>query len=560
MLFPKTSTKRNVYSLDGVWKFKILTEEYDPAKPLTDGKPMAVPASYNDITTDKAAVNHVGEVAYERYFSVPVTAGTIYRLRIGSPSHKCRIFLNGKLVGCGINGYLPADCLLENLQPENRLSVVIDNRLTFQTLPVGKIVDGKQIINHDFYNFTGIHRSVCVYTLPEKHIDDITICTVVDNDYSKVSVKLDGDATNATFTVKDAQGNVVLQSKDATFSIPDVRLWSPKHPYLYTLKVETATDCYEERFGVRKVQVQGLKILLNDEPVYFTGFGMHEDFFILGKGNNTAVNLRNFELLKWVGANSARTSHYPYGEEFMDLADEYGIMVIDEVPAVGMNWWHDNFTPDRINDETLKLHNQLISDLMARDKNHPCVVMVSVANEAGTHEDAARDYFAKVVEHTRTVTDLPVTIVEFTKFDDGCKVGDLVDVIGLNRYYGWYTDHGDLSVVADQLKTEIDKFIQGFGKPIIVTEYGADTIEGLHATPSETFSEEFQMEYMAECSKAFDACEGCVGEQVWNFADFKTKQGLTRIRGNRKGVFTKERQPKMAAHFLKDRWQKMLGE
>ena len=239
----------------------------------------------------------------------------------------------------------------------------------------------------------------------------------------------------------------------------------------------------------------------------------------------------------------------------MNLADEYGILVINEVPAVGMNWWKDNFTRDRINNETKELHKELVKQLIERDKNHPSVVMLSVANEAGTHEEAARNYFKDVIEHARKLCSLPITIVEFTKFDEGCKVGDLVDIICLNRYYGWYYDHGDLSVVYEDTKVEIEKYYNGFGKPIIVTEFGADTIEGLHAIPCESFSEEFQKEYLEECCKAFDECSFCIGEQVWNFADFKTKQGLTRIRGNRKGVFTKDRQPKMAAQYLRERWK-----
>lgn len=321
------------------------------------------------------------------------------------------------------------------------------------------------------------------------------------------------------------------------------------------MTVETECDKYEEKFGIRKVEVKDGQFLLNDKPIYFKGFGMHEDFFVLGKGNNAAVNIRNFELLKWIGANSIRTSHYPYSEEIMSLADEYGILVIDEVPAVGMNWWKDNFTPDRINGETQTLHKELVKQLIERDKNHPSVVMLSVANEPGTHEDAARDYFKGVIDYARKVCDLPITIVEVTHFDDGCKVGDLVDVICLNEYYGWYYDHGDLSVVYNDTKVEMEKYYNGFKKPIIVTEFGADTIEGLHALPSESFSEEFQKEYLEENCRAFDDCPFCIGEQVWNFADFKTKQGVKRIRGNRKGVFTKDRQPKMAAYYLKDRWK-----
>jgi len=139
---------------------------------------MPVPASYNEIVTDRAVRDHVGKVVYEREFSMLVREGLCYRLRIGATSHKCEVYLNGEKLGVGFNGFFPIDLPLKNLQETNRLSVMIDNRLTFQTLPVGKIVNGKQVINHDFYNFTGIHHDVLVYTLPEKHIEDIVIKTV----------------------------------------------------------------------------------------------------------------------------------------------------------------------------------------------------------------------------------------------------------------------------------------------------------------------------------------------------------------------------------------------
>ena len=234
-------------------------------------------------------IDHVGKVVYECYFSVPTMSSERYRLRIGAASHKCRVYLNGDLIGTGINGYIPIDCPLENLQELNRLSVVIDNRLTFQTLLVGRIDNGKQIINHDFYNFTGIHRDVCVYTLPEKCIEDIIINTVLDGDYSKVSVELVGNVTNPVYIIKDNVGEKILESSTTLFTIPEVQLWSPERPYLYTLRVQTETDCYEEPFGVRKIELKGNQLLLNDKPVYLKGFGMHEDFFLTGKGNCTRL-------------------------------------------------------------------------------------------------------------------------------------------------------------------------------------------------------------------------------------------------------------------------------
>ena len=106
------------------------------------------------------------------------------------------------------------------------------------------------------------------------------------------------------------------------------------------------------------------------------------------------------------------------------------------------------------------------------------------------------------------------------------------------------------------MREEMQRWYDKYQMPILVTEFGADTLEGNHSWPAESFSEEYQVEIIDGFCKAFDALDFCIGEQVWNFADFKTKQGLMRPRGNRKGVFTKDRQPKMAAHYLRQRWAK----
>ena len=121
---------------------------------------------------------------------------------------------------------------------------------------------------------------------------------------------------------------------------------------------------------------------------------------------------------------------------------------------------------------------------------------------------------------------------------------------------GWYSDHGHPEVIGLQLKNELNEWYTKFGKPIIMTEYGADTIAGLHKFPPVTFREEFQCAFLDEYHKAFDQLAFLVGEHVWAFADFQTKQGLNRVDGNKKGVFTRNRQPKMAVYVLKNRWTK----
>lgn len=557
MLYPQSNIYRNVYNLNGLWKFRTVDDMYDPAKPLQTDKIMAVPASYNEIVVEKSLRDYIGKVAYEREFSVPLYKEQEYRLRIGAASHKFEVFINGKKVGNGINGYFPVDIPLIGLTAKNRLTIVIDNVLDFWTFPPGVIEDGRQTINFDFYNFTGIHRDVLLYTLPEKHIKDIVVNTVYEDDYRKIKVDLESNCDEVEYTVFDQDGNEIVKSTENVFEIERPILWEAGKSYLYTLRVRTETDEYEERFGIRKVSYDEKGLYLNDRFVYLKGVGMHDDFFIIGKANNSAVNIRNFELLKWLGVNSVRTSHYPYSEEFMRLADEYGIMVIDELPAVGMNAFRGegNFTPNRMNDRTKTLHKELVKQLLARDKNHPSVVMISVANEPATEEDSARTYFKDVIDYTRTLTKLPIMIAEVTKFNQESKVADLVDFTALNRYYGWYEEHGNLYRTESMLKDEFYKWHEKYGKPIIVTEFGADTLEGLHMLPSETFSEEYQKEFLEENCRVFDEMDFVVGEHVWNFADFKTKQGVIRARGNRKGIFTRERQPKAAAFWLKERWK-----
>ena len=558
MLYPQNNQCRTVQSLNGIWKYSLVSDAYHAESPLSGADLMAVPASINEIVTDAIPRDYVGRVAFETDVEAFAANGTQKLLYIGSCGHKFEVYANGQKLGESRLGFLPLELELpESLLPNLRITIVTDNRLTFQTLPVGRLEeDGKQHIKHDFANDTGIMRDVMLLTVPRERIKDAQITTFVEDDPRRIRMELTG-ADRAEVSVLDANGVCVAKKTAAQgaveLTVEEPNLWEPGNPYLYTALIETETDRYRQTFGIRQVKVTDSQFFLNGKPLRLKGFGMHEDHPILGKGNNTAFNIRDFELLRWIGANCFRTSHYPYSDEMMELADRYGILVIDEVPAVGMNWWEDSFTPDRINEQTADVHREALQRLWERDKNHPCVIMFSVGNEAGTEEKNARGYFEPLINYTKQLTGLPVTLAEFTKCED-TTIGDLVDVVSINRYYGWYYDHGDLSVIHGQMTEELKRWHEKYNKPVLIAEYGADTVEGLHSLPPESFSEEFQVRYLEEMGKAFDECPYCIGDLVWNFADFRTKQGINRVRGNRKGVFTRDRRPKMAAHFLKKRW------
>jgi beta-glucuronidase len=133
-------------------------------------------------------------------------------------------------------------------------------------------------------------------------------------------------------------------------------------------------------------------------------------------------------------------------------------------------------------------------------------------------------------------------------------ISDLFDVLCLNRYYGWYEHTGDLKTAEQELETDLRTWQTKYGKPMIMTEYGSDTIAGLHMANPGPWSEEFQSSMLEIYHRVFDRLDCVIGEHVWSFSDFQTSAMVFRVDGNKKGVFTRDRRPKLAAQTLRKRW------
>ena len=171
-------------------------------------------------------------------------------------------------------------------------------------------------------------------------------------------------------------------------------------------------------------------------------------------------------------------------------------MVIDETPAVGIG---AGAACDPYKTFPLKnYHSAVLKAMIDRDKNHPCVVLWSLGNEPDTEHfpESARDYWRPLYEqaHAQDPQGRPVTMVccqnDYTK-DITTRT---MDVVCINRYYGWYNLSGDLDNASYAFRQELD-FWKGIDKPLILSEYGADTVAGLHGVAPEMFTEEFQVEY-----------------------------------------------------------------
>jgi beta-glucuronidase len=586
-LFPQQNEVRNTLSLSGIWKFKKDTLEVGEKENWQNGlkntRSIAVPGSWNDQFTDNR--DYLGMAWYEKETFVPNTwQGQHIFLRVGSANYAAKIWINGVALGKHEGGHLPfAFDISSQIKwgASNRITIQIENILKPSRVPTGGAVSGGLFAsnpkaNFDFFPYAGLNRDVVLFTTPSvANIKDITTKTtfLATNGTIDLEVEQEGKATKGMVVVS---GNGKTYNVPFSFSgnfanvkvqIPDVRLWSVEDPFLYHVEVtisdaKTNLDHYSLETGIRTITANEKQVLLNGKPVFLKGFGKHEDFPIFGRGTANPVIVKDYALLKWVGANSYRTSHYPYDEEYMRMADREGILIIDEIPAVGLYFQGDT--------TELKLRQiqckKYINELITRDKNHTSVVMWSVANEPFPPNINLSASGVKAAD--------PKSIVLFKEMFDLVKKNDptrlavlvgvmggpiewlgLSDVVCINRYWGWYTNPGDIKTGAEMLSKELDDLHSKLKKPIIITEFGADTQAGLHAEEPEMFTEEYQTAFIKAYLDVADSKDYMAGMHVWAFADFKTGQGVIRFGGvNYKGVFTRDRKPKMAAHYLKSRW------
>lgn len=591
MLYPILTDSRCVMDLSGTWEFKRDAdgkgfEEKWYASSLDDAINMPVPASYNELTEDEQLREHYGWVFYQRTVSVPV----IYRtqrvmLRMEAVTHKAKVYWNDQFLCEHKGGFLPFEAEITPYikSGENRLTIAVDNRIDRTTLPVGgeapsfaseeRNVQQRNYPRFDFFNYCGITRPVKIYTTPKEYIEDVTLIPSIEGDDGIIDycVQLSQEQLPVSVRVLDKNGVQVgsAQGPGGRIVIPHAHLWMPGDGYLYQVQVTAGEDVYTLPFGIRTVKVEGARFLINGRPFYFKGYGKHEDTFPNGRGFNPVMNAKDLSLMKWQGANSFRTSHYPYSEEMMRLCDQEGIVVIDETPAVGLNFkvgvgisaFEEEALTFRPYEEggvgTFEHHKDVIRELIARDKNHACVVMWSIANEPDCYSKGAYEYFKPLFDLARSLDPQkrPCTMVSMQgdhwKEDVSLR---LSDVICLNRYYGWYSFCGELKEAQKALREELEWW-NTQGLPIMMTEYGADTVAGLRDSMPVMFTEEYQVAYYKMYHEVFDTLDHFIGEHAWNFADFATCQAISRVQGNKKGIFTRDRRPKMAAHYFKQRWE-----
>ncbi len=559
---------REYLKLDGMWRIRRSTQ--------TTSRPIAISASWNEQYEDLFFED--GPLEYEYGMEIPENwKDKRIRLYLAAINTRSEVYIDDRMIKTNSIGYLPFEVELNEFLKfgeEQTLRIRVENRLLHDGFPAGDMPESPERgrnfppTNFDFFPYGGIIRPILMEATSKEAILDISFRTDKSLPARKlgiidIEVEVTEESIGKDIEILLAGKRLTKRIKDTKcefhVEIANARFWDVEDPYLYDLQVVISSDGeeldkYDLRVGIRTISTDEKRILLNGKPIKLRGFGKHEEFPIEGQGTFYPVIVKDFDLMKWVGANSFRTSHYPYSEEWLDMADEFGFLVIDEAPHVGLEKYHYE------NERTVELCVENIKRLIDRDKNHPSVIIWSVANEPDSAYLKADEFFKRLYDTAKTSDPTrPVTMVSCVPFCPKSGGSDVAmkhfDVISINRYYGWYKLQGKIEEAKKVLSDELDELYLRYERPIIVTEFGADAIAGFHSDPPQMFSEEYQARYIRGMIEVMDKKDFVSGTHVWAFADFKTAQNIHRALFNYKGIFTRTRDPKLSAHTLRSLWK-----
>ncbi|BBD73275.1 beta-glucuronidase [Sulfodiicoccus acidiphilus] len=538
------------FDLSGFWRFRPDPKGEGDYSRGFEGEPIYVPASWNE---QNPAWDQLGTVGwYLRDFRVEPPQGDMWLVFEGA-GYRTRAWLNGEELGEHEGSFTKFRLKCSPRRGWNRLVVRVDNTIAPDSIPPG---DGFNDTYFDFFHYGGIHRPVYLEATPSVHAEDLFVTGDADG-----NLRVEGRSNSEAEVVVELRelGKTWKMGVVDRFVLEQrvtVTPWSPEVPRLYSLEVRVGNDEVYERVGFRTVEVESEGLRLNGRKLFLKGFGRHEDFPTFGRRIPGPALIRDFQMMKEVGANSFRTSHYPYSDEHLDLADEMGFLVILETPLVGLGERHFR---DR---SFLEKAVNVTREMVVQHRSRPSVIMYSLMNEPDSRTEEARAFASALKDVVRALDSTrPITHASNRFLED--RATEVDDVVSVNMYFGWYTYSGDLEEGTRKAVETVEEVRRKFGKPVLVTEFGADALSGVHWDPPVAWTEEYQAEMIRRYVESLSSLEYVAGLHVWNFADFRTPQGRrgpTRTVLNRKGVVTRDRQPKLAWKVLKDLFSLRGGE
>ena len=356
-------------------------------------EPREIPAGFNPVAS------------YVRYLTFPESMkGQRIILHIEGAESAAAVWLNGSFAGYAGNSFDPMEFELTDLIRDGL------NKLAIQ---VFKWTSGSWAEDQDFFRFSGLYRSVWIYSVPEVHVSDMVVRTILDDEYKNAELKLRLDTTatgSALVTLEKLGRNVFCRevnieepgkTEDVTernafsFIVKKPELWSAEEPNLYDLKIEVrnkdgkTTECIRQKVGFRRFEIVDSIMLINGKRIVFRGVDRHDFSALNGRALTGDEIRKDLVTMKLNNINAIRTSHYPDCTELYDLCDEYGIYLIAENNLESHGSWDEglkrgdmSLTVPNCHKEWKPIMLDRVNSCYQRDKNHPSILIWSVGNES----------------------------------------------------------------------------------------------------------------------------------------------------------------------------------
>jgi len=576
---------------------------------------LQVPGDWN--TQDSTLYRYRGRVVYHKNVPIQKREDERYYLHFGGANYISDLFVNGKLVGQHKGGYTAFNFDVTDFvsDGDNTLIVRVDAHRDDSTIPTMR--------TSDFWKYGGITRDVHLVSLPSTFVEQYHVY-LSDREKGEVTawVQLQGNNSGKKVTLSIPEINHTQVAKTDSKGRAEFRfqanlnLWSPKNPKLYEVHLSGGGSQLTDRIGFRSIEAVGKKIHLNGQPIKMRGISMHEESPL---HNGMAKDRQDAEvqlgLIKELGGNFVRLAHYPHNEYTLKVADELGLMVWSEIPVVSLIDWK--------NTDTLEVALTQVTDNINRDLNRASIVMWSVSNETFPKSDVRLNFLRQLVERARSLDDSNRLITsalignpeEFYEVGrrlaqkllqrsdltpkqqyilqqaleetqglaekvDGKPItvmisdplGDLVDIVGYNEYFGWYNSvffSRLLGVEEQVIRRAIFqvmpdmRFANAFGKPMIISEFGAGAKKGNYSKEALLWSEEYQAKVYRAQLEMLSKSEFVQGMSPWVLKDFRSH--LREFNGihdnyNRKGLISEVGEKKQAFFVLKEFYQQLDSE
>ncbi len=539
----------NRYLLGGDWLFRLDTagvgqQQRFQRQTTTEGwTKTTVPNAWN--AGDDSVASMTGTTGwYRKDFHLPDRRARMdWLVRFESVNYRSTVWLNGTPIGRNTGAYLPWDLRLPRSllkrQGLNRIVIRVDNRRLRTDFPPSGLT-GSGDPAGGWWNYGGLLREVYLQRVDKIDITSMLVrpdlpCATCDatvlarivvrnygNDSSRVRI------TGSFGRQKLALGTRAIGSKDfATFDarikVRNPRLWSPADPQLYdarfTVRVgDRKVLGYKLHSGIRSIKNVGGRLLLNGRPLSVRGVGIHEDDPVKGFAIDSARRAQIIAQAKELGATVIR-SHYPLHPEMYELADRQGLLIWSEIPVYSVKTQYLKRLAVR------KLAARELEDNIKANQNHPSIMLWSIGNELSARPGPVQqNYIERAVRQAKALDpSRPIALAVAGYPSAGCRPQyALLDVIGLNDYFGWYPGPNGQIADRDALSDFLDAMRACYpNKAIFVSEFGAEANRDGPVEEKGTY--QFQQDFVSFHLGIYAAKPWLSGAIYWALQEFRVR-------------------------------------